>query len=531
MPVSIVSNAAATYAQRAMQAQNASVIASTQRLTSGQRVFSVDQDPAALAVGTGLKIQNAALNSAMLNVSSGASMLQIADGALGQIGNVLTRMQTLANQSSSGHLSDGDRAVVNQEFLALKDEVNRLSGSTQFNGVAMLTGKTAFDMQGAASYATDGVTSIKLDPAKFATSGVIRYSYDSTTESMTVSRVDGSSTQSQTLDLTALLDAVGGANHNLTGNQTLPITFASLGVTLTLGSAFDRTADILPAVTDNSGADVSFSAAPTFAPTTTNMGVSAVVGDGNGSGGLVNLGGAYSAASGALTLDVNTDGTAVTLAGVTGLRYSVNGGAYGASGAATGDLVGTGTTVDIQVSDGNGGWQTLGRVTLNDVTTAGTTSGTLVVPVGQGLVEGQANATPDGITLKYQVGTGVVAGQDSIEVTIPSVTADGLGLTNLDVMSQPAADMAIEQLQRALDTLNSARAQVGAQQSRLEAVGNNLGVVVENNTQAQSALLDTDASKELTNLATNQAMLQLSIGMLSKVNQLPDMLLQLLRNG
>lgn len=531
MPVSIVSNAAASYAQRAMQVRNDNIIISTQKLTSGQRVFSVDEDPAALAVGSGLKIENAALNSARLNVASGVSMLQVADGALGQMNNVLVRMQTLATQAASGHLADSERVIINGEFLALRTEIDRLAADTEFNGVAMLAGTTGYNLEGAHAFSVDGVSNLTFDPTAFLTDGVVRYSYDSATEQLTLSRIDGGSVSTQIVDLTALLDAVAGVGQNMSAGESLTVTFSGVGASLTLGPAFDRGADILPTVTDNSGVDVAFGTPPVWVPATTGLTLSGVNGNGT-TGGLQGLGSAYNAATGDVTLAVDTDGTAVVLGGVAGLRYSVNGGAFGAGGAASANLVtGAAAYVDVQVSDGSGGWMGVGRMTMGAVTTAGTTDGTLVLSLGQGVVGADLQGTPGGTTLTYKVGTGILAGQDTIAVTIPAVTVGGLGLASTEVNTKVNANNAIDSIKAALNVLNSARATVGAQQSRLEAVGSNLGVIIENNTSAASALLDTDASEELTNIATDQAMLQLGISMLSRANQLPDLILQLLRNS
>ena len=101
MPVSIVSNLSSQFAQSSIRLRNEHVTLSTQRLSSGQRVFAASEDPAAVAVATGLRVENAALANAQINAAGGVSMLQIADGALAQIGDIAIRLKALATQASS----------------------------------------------------------------------------------------------------------------------------------------------------------------------------------------------------------------------------------------------------------------------------------------------------------------------------------------------------------------------------------------------------------------------------------------------
>jgi len=194
-------------------------------------------------------------------------------------------------------------------------------------------------------------------------------------------------------------------------------------------------------------------------------------------------------------------------------------------------VVGVGTAVDIYVDDGAGGTFNAGRLSLGTVTTSGTTDGTLTVPVGQGLVGADYLDDNAGVVLNYKVASGIVTGQDVVQVTVLPTTLSALNLSTLSVTTQMNANGAIGNLGVALATLNQNRATLGAQQSRMESIGRTLAVRVENNEGARSALLDADASVEITNLSNDQAMLQVGISMLSQSNKLPEMLLQLLRNN
>lgn len=522
MPVSIVSNLSSQFAQSAIQLRNDNVVAGTQRLSSGKRVFAASEDAAALAVASSLRIENAALAKAQINAAGGVSMLQIADGALSQVGDIAIRMKTLAIQASTGNYGPDERVALDLEFQALKSEIDRISGDTEFNGVRMLAGSAAFGLEGAHAFSVDGVVGLEFDQTLVSTDAVFRYSYDSTTEQMTLARIDGGTTTSQIIDLTGLLDNVAGVAQNLGAGQELPLHFNGVGVTLTLGAAFDRTADILPTVTDNSGADVTL-AAPVFAPAGTSVTLEGITA-------LQALASPYNAATGDMVFDVLTNGTTVTLGGVSGLRFAVNGGPMGADGAVSADLVGASTFVDVYATTASG-TELLGRLTLGAVSTAGPTDGTLTVPLGQGMVGADFNGLTGDTQLTYKVGTGIVSGQDLITVNVAAVTIAALGLTTTAVDTETNANTAIDTMEQVLTSINQVRAQLGAQQARLEFVARNIATVSENNEGARSALIDVDVPAAITELTNDQAMLEVGVSMLSQANRMPQVLLELLRQA
>ena len=522
MPVSITANTSARYAQASLARQNEAVTQGTLRMSSGQRVLSAADDAASMAIGTSLKIENAGVASALLNATSGTSMLQIADGALGQISELITRMKALSTQASSGQYDDATRVLLDSEFQGLKSEINRLANAAVFNDVNMLAGQKDFDV----AYATPtnhGIVGVRFDQTLVTGDQSFRFGYDATTENLTLTRIDGGAAQSQTINITALLNGTVGAGGNLTNNQQLELGFSQLGVTMTLGAGFLRTQDITNPVSVADGGVMTV-ASQTFAPATNQIGVD-IVSD------LGALGSVYNTTTGALTLPLDSDGAAVTLAAVPGISYNVNNGAIGASGAASADVVGAGpTTVDVYADMAAGGRVLLGTVTLGAIAATGTGSGSLSLNVGEGLLLATDTGEVTATQLTYKVGTGVAAGIDTIQVSIPAMTLQALGIEDISVTSQANANEAIDLLSSALAVLNQGRATVGAQQLRLEAVARNLGVVSDNNNAARSALIDVDVSAEITNITTNSAMMQASLAMLSRANQMPDILLGLLRN-
>jgi flagellin len=109
-------------------------------LSSGNRLVQASTDVAAMSVATGMQSQITGLRRAAMNVSQASSFLEVADGGLRQASAIVDRMSALAVQSNSGALSDSARRGLNIEFQNLRQELDRLSGNTNFNGVNQLDG-------------------------------------------------------------------------------------------------------------------------------------------------------------------------------------------------------------------------------------------------------------------------------------------------------------------------------------------------------------------------------------------------------
>jgi len=137
---SINSNLAALLAQTNIGNATAATSNNVAQLSSGNRIVQASSDVAALATGTTLQSQVNVLNTSLTVASQGSSLLQVADGALTQIGSILQRQQAIATQAQSGSLSDTQRGFLDQEFQNLTQEINQLAGSTNFNGVKLLNG-------------------------------------------------------------------------------------------------------------------------------------------------------------------------------------------------------------------------------------------------------------------------------------------------------------------------------------------------------------------------------------------------------
>jgi len=110
------------------------------RLSVGRRVLSARDDAAALAIGSRLGVEVSGLVQAQVNARQASSMLQVADGGMANISEILTRMKTLTVQAGSGHLTAGDRSALDTEFQSLASEIDRIAAATDFAGVKLLDG-------------------------------------------------------------------------------------------------------------------------------------------------------------------------------------------------------------------------------------------------------------------------------------------------------------------------------------------------------------------------------------------------------
>ncbi|MES1179201.1 MAG: flagellin [Myxococcales bacterium] len=143
MAINIQTNYAALSAQKNLGQNQKLLAGSFQRLSSGYRVNSAADDAAGLAISESMKSQIRSYTVAQRNASDAQSMAQTAEGALGDVHDIMGRMRELAMQSSNGDLGSTDRGYVATEFKALQAEVTRIQGSAKFNGKQLINATAA----------------------------------------------------------------------------------------------------------------------------------------------------------------------------------------------------------------------------------------------------------------------------------------------------------------------------------------------------------------------------------------------------
>lgn len=140
MGLRIRTNVASVNAQRRLASSVQNVQESAAKLASGKRINKAADDAAGLAISSNLTADVRSLNQAKRNASDGISLVQTAEGALEETTNMLTRLRELAIQSASDTIGETERGFVDKEFIALKDEIDRIANSTEFNGTKLITG-------------------------------------------------------------------------------------------------------------------------------------------------------------------------------------------------------------------------------------------------------------------------------------------------------------------------------------------------------------------------------------------------------
>jgi flagellin len=143
MTITVNTNVSALFAQRYLNQANAAWAQSLERLSSGYRINHAKDDAAGLQISNRLNTQMHGLDIAVKNANDGISIMQTAEGAMQESTALLQRMRDLALQSANGSNSAGDRQALQEEFVALNDEMNRIAETTSFGGQKLLNGAFA----------------------------------------------------------------------------------------------------------------------------------------------------------------------------------------------------------------------------------------------------------------------------------------------------------------------------------------------------------------------------------------------------
>ncbi|HXG81952.1 MAG TPA: flagellin [Sphingomicrobium sp.] len=496
MGLNVISNYAANVAHRHLSATDMQATASLAKLSSGSRVVTAKDDAAAMAIGSRISSEVAALKQASVNAGQASSMLQIADGAMARVGDILTRMKTLAVQASSGQLGDTERGMLDTEYQALLKEIDRIAEDTEFNGNKLVGGgevqtitptAVATDLQ-----AADGFASIKFD--QDVGDAAFQFSWDQSSTTLTLTNKKTGASESVNVGSTAITD-------------TEEVRFAQLGATVTLNADFDKAA-----------ADWGPAANASTVANTTGALVSAALDANNAASGealaaldTVDIDVAGTASYATLTIDnIGTDND-FTLVEVDGkASTTVDLSAAGTKrvtleNSRTGDRI----TVDLTLS---AAWDGVaGAISLNELDATAF-----------------AAKDPDAGNFTFKLGTGTTADVDTVTIAIDSVSTKALGLDGSTIADTEGADEALTNISKAIDRLNTARANIGASQNRLEFAAANLSTTIENQEAARSALLDLDVAAEMTRFTSKQVLMQAGVAMLAQANQMPQNLMRLL---
>ena len=511
MAGSINTNIGAVRATNALAKNERDMTTAMERLSTGKRINSAQDDAAGLAIASKMTSQINSLDQAVRNAGDAISLVQSADGAMIEITNMVQRMRELAIQSISDTNTASDRAALNLEFQALAAEVSRIGGNTQWNGGNILDG--SIGTQGTSTFHI-GANANQVITATFPTIGSVEGDFVA----------NSSHPSSQTAATTGTAEVSGVYDHAITdaGVVALIGAFTASDGTNTISLSQTVTED-LTTVAELAAA---INTAGTFGMT------AAVRNDGSGDAealvltfddaGVINT---------APTMGVNAAGTDLALAAdATATNAGVGATAQNSqitilSLSDTYNVLQDGDTITYTI-DGKAASATIQSTQAPD----GTWSMTGVTQATARGVQGEASgavelAFVDSRTLKLTGTTGFGFEVGNIQVT-RGIAAD-IGKT--DISSFATATAALSVLDGSVASVNMKRAELGATANRLEYAADNMSQVAMNARASRSRVEDADYAKETTELARTQIIQQAGTAMLAQANQSAQNVLKLLQ--
>ena len=162
MPATLNHNVNLQHINRNMQIHFGNTGTQIEKASSGMRINRSSDDPASMALANGIHSDIYVMAEGSRNVQQSIQMLQVAEGALSQITEMIQRMGSLATQSASSTYSDANRPGVNAEFQALKNEIDRIAEFTTYNGMHLLDSVDEYTIQAGASEASNDVLRIAI---------------------------------------------------------------------------------------------------------------------------------------------------------------------------------------------------------------------------------------------------------------------------------------------------------------------------------------------------------------------------------
>ncbi len=227
MSLGVLNNLNAVYATNNLNNTNSALSKTLQQLSSGSRINSGADDAAGLSLVNGLAANSAALSQSSTNATEGVGLLQVADGALSQVTNLLNRAVTLATEVSNGTLNSSQQTAANQEYQSILAEINNIGSTTTYNQNSVFGGSDVSIYVGDSSskgasidslhFATlssasvgDAGGSVALTAAAGSTPATIKYTAASSGASvdLTASGLDLTSQDNAQSTLTALNSAI-----------------------------------------------------------------------------------------------------------------------------------------------------------------------------------------------------------------------------------------------------------------------------------------------------------------------------------
>lgn len=546
----INTNISSLNAQRNLSKSQSALGTSLQRLSSGLRINSAKDDAAGLAISNRFSTQIRGLNVAVRNANDGISFAQTAEGALSEVTTALQRIRDLAVQSANDTNSSSDRQSLQAEVDQLKSEINRIAGSTTFNGQNILDGsKESLNFQiGANANQTVAVSGVDARASSLgsqpgvlqSTGGRVDFASANDTGTQGIQESASLSVVNDISDFTIRLDSVDS-------NDAVNIAETKFGGNI----ATQTTADLTDRFSDNYGGGLAKDIAARInniresgeaslqgvyaSATTTFKGSDLVANDYSGTidaNSTETFVGAGELDNGDLTIN------GVDIGPVTFQQKDADGSLVNAINAKS-DQTGVQASVDkngeliLTAADGRDiVVKTSDTITANDLFGGGDENTNVRFDANMDDLRITGRLTITGTdTLNFSGTNTDELGVDTTGLALDgsedNVQASGT-IANADITTVEAANITIEAVDSALSQIDSLRADLGAVQNRFESTIRNLSSVSEALSAANSRILDADFAAETASLAKNQVLQQAGISVLAQANALPQQALSLL---
>lgn len=482
-------NISAMNAERNLRKNRGSLQKKLEKLSSGYRINRSADDAAGLAISEKMRASIAALEQAENNVQDGISLVQTADGAMQEIQDMLNRMTSLSAQAANGTLSDEERAHIQEEIDEILKEITRIKNDTDFNGIPVLQGDNA-------TTTTSAKVLGNLPAWVTSTSGGTMKDTYQTSETATITTT--TTNPDGTTSTTTRTEPVN-VNHS-----AAKLDFSALNAS--------NVADLVKD-TDNG-----------FYTTCCTCDNHYSIKFNSGNGNSVSQSGSH--------YIYNVDITGVTtgeqlvdaILSVTGKQPQSHFTTMVKDPANPGQLI----IFDERPSDRT---HMAGLVSGESMSFAGFSNSITKPSVSSGYgLFGEGVAYDKSVNvigdIVLQIGEGE---SSSMEIDLPDMALDKIGITGLNVTDPSKAVNALSKLKSGLGYVSGERGRMGAYQNRLEHTYEYLGNTVENLTRSESQIRDADMAEEMMAYTKNSILTQSAQAMLAQSNQVPQNVLQLMQ--
>ena len=516
----INTNIAAINAQRHLYQTNMDLDKSLERLSSGLRINSAADDASGLAIADKMEAQRTGIGSAIQNTQDSSALFKIAEGALSQIGKMLSRMEELTVRASNKTLTSSDRTTIGNEVKELLSQIDTVSKQTEYNTMKLLNGSmdTAFSFTVAA---TNGNSMKVIDVGNDA---------KTFTGSAVAITVVGSAAVMNGAVSTAMVSGtitVNGVDINLIASDNMDTAITKI-------NAQNSRTNVV--AVKNSANQINL--------------VSGVIDDDSKNVATAALGSANASAVGYALIGsgvgITVTGNAATWSaiGITAALFAA-GSAWGTNASATlggAQLTVTDNKKGNELQMVNSGSLAYGvKLAINVYN--GTTGSYILKSATTALTVNHLTSTTDSATLTLdtstmlRIQTGANYNQN-ISYGIAAVDTSTIGtgastkfgsLSQITVDTADNANLSLKVVQKAIGDVAATRAAIGSILNRLDYTDKTLQVQRENMAAAESKIRDADISLEMTAFTRQQILMQAGTSMLAQANSKPQTILQLLK--